>query len=1121
VQKSIHEQLFNSPVLLPYYSLHCEEWIRMEFKTQNKEYGQVRIYILPDDVGRASIPRQSPALRKSMKLLLAHLDISNDTWNGSWDENVRVVHVDPILDDRNVQDDPSLFQLFNSLPSPNPDPDIVSDYYARGAMQDLLDNNVRGLKTMMYNYQCRSAALMLQREVQPTRMIDPRLRRIKDQSGATWYCDISASSCLVEPRTYETAQGGICAETMGLGKTLICLALILATRDLSSHVPVEHSIDSIPIRKKTGSLMDMCANTIGRSGTPWKNYFAPEEAAGYDLSRCKEALVEGSGFYTLPQAQLTKSTRNAILSPARKIWLSTATMVVVPSNLIQQWQEEIKKHVVEGALKVLVMKSSNDKLPPAKVLVDYDIILFTKERFKQESKDGFDEQGRHIGSTTKLCRCPYIGATRIRACTCFNEDDIYRSPLKDLHFKRLITDEGHTFGNSSSKNRTETLAVVDDLRLDARWIVSGTPTQGLYGVEIEGSRPQSATESGGIQTSPHRKDDIVRKHIVKSAKQMEDLFNKQERKDLEKLGNIAISYLKARPWANGPEDKDYALWKYHVMQPRHGSKSHGNLHCLRATLESMIIRHRPEDVQKDVSLPPLHQKVVYLDGSMQDVMSLNTFAMMIVGNAVTSERKDADYLFHPGQAKELQRLVSNLRQASFFWSGFQHSDIVSSLNTFEGFLEKGEVAVSPSDRKLLETAIIVGKTILCNDISRFKSTFHEMPVYLENNLSKAVKQAWASTDRVQSPTLIGDTSLLSLRRIASDCACEKGGASFVQKAWEAGHNNRQLMNSYAMPVKAIKHTDSSTPMLAGSVSVGNDSTRRVRTAPRQTKVRSKHAQLSTTKSIKDLPVKKDVTRSALAPLNDGITNAPKIKLPPLAQPQLSAFGDVSATAGLAGAGTSMKCSEFKSSAKLISSASAKLSYLIDRIFWHEQTKEKVLVFYESDNVAFYVGEALELLGIKHLFFAKTLMIKQRAEHIVEFNTDPDCRVLIMDVSQAAFGLDLSSASRVYFINPILNPQVEAQAIKRAHRIGQRKDVYVETLVLKGSIEELILSRRKAMSPEEHKKCKNILDDDVIYDWIRNARFLELPTGEIPSPEQMAKLSSPLPLFQTCVPKSSP
>ena len=70
------------------------------------------------------------------------------------------------------------------------------------------------------------------------------------------------------------------------------------------------------------------------------------------------------------------------------------------------------------------------------------------------------------------------------------------------------------------------------------------------------------------------------------------------------------------------------------------------------------------------------------------------------------------------------------------------------------------------------------------------------------------------------------------------------------------------------------------------------------------------------------------------------------------------------------------------------------------------------------------------------------------------------RVLLMDITQAAFGLDMRSASRIYFINPVLNPQVEAQAIGRVRRISQKKPVSVETLVIRGSIEEVIMERRQ-------------------------------------------------------------
>lgn len=119
----------------------------------------------------------------------------------------------------------------------------------------------------------------------------------------------------------------------------------------------------------------------------------------------------------------------------------------------------------------------------------------------------------------------------------------------------------------------------------------------------------------------------------------------------------------------------------------------------------------------------------------------------------------------------------------------------------------------------------------------------------------------------------------------------------------------------------------------------------------------------------------------------------------------------------------------------------------------------------------------------------------------------------MDITQAAFGLDMQSASRIYFISPVLNPQVEAQAIGRVRRISQRKPVSVETLVLRGSVEEVVVRRRSEMTQAEMRKCRSILDDRLIYDWILNARILPLAgDGDVPREEQMARLEVPQFLF---------
>lgn len=118
----------------------------------------------------------------------------------------------------------------------------------------------------------------------------------------------------------------------------------------------------------------------------------------------------------------------------------------------------------------------------------------------------------------------------------------------------------------------------------------------------------------------------------------------------------------------------------------------------------------------------------------------------------------------------------------------------------------------------------------------------------------------------------------------------------------------------------------------------------------------------------------------------------------------------------------------------------------------------------------------------------------------------------MDITQAAFGLDMWAASRIYFMSPVLNPQVEAQAVGRARRISQQKPVSVETLVLRDSIDEVIVSRRQNMTQAEHRKVKSILDDRPIYNWILNAKVLPLVDATTDDVSQMAPLQAPQLVF---------
>ncbi|TAQ84976.1 hypothetical protein B7494_g6688 [Chlorociboria aeruginascens] len=1099
---AVQELLLNSSALNMYRGLHNAAWIRMEFRMKDQHSGQVRVYLLPDDVGRGAIDRHQRSLRASLHLLLAQLDTSKSTWNGNWSDDIPVEHIDPHLNGES-EDNTSLFYLFNTLPSPNPEPEIVENQYARDAMCRILDNDIDGLNTPMYTYQKQSAAMMLQREAQPAMMIDPRLRPIRDQNGEFWYCDLDAASCFRDPRMFESAKGGICAETMGLGKTLICLALILATRDLPTAIPVEYSLDTIPVRKTTGSLIEMCAATVGRTAIPWKTYFAQLAAEGYEHSQCIEAIERSPAFYYLPVPAQRRASRNP--AAPRKIYLTSATLVVVPPNLVHQWRHEIRKHTT--GLKVLVMADLKSELPTAKYMIQYDIILFSKQRFDKEARDGTDEQGRRLFPTSSACQCPFFAGTTKRNCTCSHQNRFYRSPLKDLHFKRLIIDEGHTFGNASSSSKTEAMTVVDFLQLSARWIISGTPTQGLYGSEVNLSGTERNSTAGtpvdlestlGVGPS----SPILSPDPRDSPTSRLEKATKQERKDLEKLGNIATIFLQARPWAKVPGHNDAASWSQHVMQPRHGSKGHGNMTCLRSTLEGMIIRHRAEDVLRDVELPPMEQKIVYLDGSLQDRMALNTFSMVIVSNAVTSQRQDADYLFHPTQRRSLLELVANLRQASFFWSGLSKEQIQDTIDLSKDFLEKKNFPVGPEDEILLKEAIKSGEIVASNKIWQAISSLHEIPMYVQNYCLDSARKAWSLDDQPENPTLMGISMVHALQKFVEGQIWKSDP---MEGLIEEGNDVMKRARNTASKISPVKHrkngrfvkkpqptvTDDSN----GSPAKDYNSTKKLSLASLSLAgARPRANEYSTTnfphvdKMVQEEYELKGYTKDTLAmssapPGDFGSQNSTEIgcmqsstrvtDIPPKLKPALKQPSKPDIT------GTLDPSSPLLPTA-IVSTSSAKLSYLMDKVFLHHAT-EKILIFYEADDVAYYIAQALECLGIQFLIYSKTLSTARRSQYIVTFNGSEKFRVLLMDVSQAAFGLDMSSASRVFFL-------------------------------LRGSIEEVILQRRKDMSTEEVKECKTILDDVLLYDWIKNVRFLPLPEEEVAGADQMAKLQTPQLVF---------
>ncbi|KAF2654086.1 hypothetical protein K491DRAFT_601551 [Lophiostoma macrostomum CBS 122681] len=1064
--------------------LHCPDP-----NSGNTMSGLLRVYLMPEDWGRRHIDRKSKSLKVALRELLAKIDTSPEAWSGNCSDGP-IRHFDPWASPENV----SLYYLFNKLPSPAPSAEQVNNRFSRNSVWGLLEYAsslpmenaeeafIRGLRTKLYPYQARSASLMIQKEAAPQLQLDPRLEVRTTPTGENFYFGARDGTFIKEPRLYDTNRGGILAETMGLGKTIICLAVILATKGHRPQIPPLYR-PSPPIRSRVGSLAEMAANTIGRNSIPGKAYLEQMESSDdIDLSNCKDHLEKNVPYYEIPY-EVPRVNRKTRIPPPRQLIICSGTLIVVPRNLLHQWQAEICKHLVKGSLKVLVMDSkpkrapkpkavqgNNDwmdlrhDLPSVKALLDYDIVLFTRNRFEQEIQFDALEGGRAFAAgTASSCECPQIGPTRIRDCQCSPDNDTYETPLKKIHWLRIIIDEGHNF----SSGMTNAVLVATQLEAERRWVVSGTPAKNLVGVEVDLS---AFTDSSADPTR-------IRDLVVEQRKSFS--LENDNTKSAKALGSLASNFLMVRPWCDANVDGGLE-WEDYIYRHEHQYRRtySGFSNCFLRTLEGLVVKTRPEDVERDITLPPMRHRTVYLKPCWFDKMIANLFIQVLRANAITSERTDVDYLFHKNSVKPRHSLLKNLRQSNFTWTGFSQEDVNATLETSLKYLSKEDKNCSVEDERALKESMHVISQVLQSEGWLALSQAHEVGLAVEG-WPMASEESFAFT-YPERPSMIGITQLVEgqahvdgqiLLEEPSD-GLELIGQAAKAKLVEIQKAEDELRDKRKKQQAKDPDTAESSKAGVPSSCVGGQPLTRTTSKASTSKPAAPEPNASSTPSVAR-PKKRRLT------LADETAQLPTHS--PLSDTQI------------------------------VGTTSAKLTYLMDMVTKH-QADDKILIFYDGDNAAYYLAQYLEMLYINHRIYARTLDNTKRSEYVALFNEDPDVRVLLIDVACGALGLNLNAASIVLIINPINRPSIEAQAIKRAHRIGQTKEVLVETLVLEGTIEEAIFKRAQKMSRREHLEAKTLEDDAGITEIIQNAKIIPTVEGETSGRAQFALLKTPQQVF---------
>jgi SNF2 family DNA or RNA helicase len=137
---------------------------------------------------------------------------------------------------------------------------------------------------------------------------------------------------------------------------------------------------------------------------------------------------------------------------------------------------------------------------------------------------------------------------------------------------------------------------------------------------------------------------------------------------------------------------------------------------------------------------------------------------------------------------------------------------------------------------------------------------------------------------------------------------------------------------------------------------------------------------------------------------------------------------------------------------------AKLDVLIPYLQELIAEGHKALVFSQFTSMLSIVREHLDREGVSYEYLdGKT---RDRKARVDNFQNDESCPVFLISLKAGGLGLNLTAADYVFLLDPWWNPAVEAQAIDRAHRVGQTKTVFAYRLICRDTVEEKIAELQK-------------------------------------------------------------
>lgn len=159
--------------------------------------------------------------------------------------------------------------------------------------------------------------------------------------------------------------------------------------------------------------------------------------------------------------------------------------------------------------------------------------------------------------------------------------------------------------------------------------------------------------------------------------------------------------------------------------------------------------------------------------------------------------------------------------------------------------------------------------------------------------------------------------------------------------------------------------------------------------------------------------------------------------------------------------------------------------------------EKILVDYPGEKIILFSQfttffDLLKFMfnkaGIPTLRYDGTMSLEKKDLTVQQFYQNPKYKIMLTSLKAGNVGLTLNCASHVIILDPFWNPYVEEQAMDRAHRIGQKREVFVYRILIQNTVEERIITLQNkkkslinaAMDEKSIQSVSNLSRQDLRY-----------------------------------------